>query len=468
MFYISTRSNDSQKSNTFEGALMAGMAPDGGLFVPREWPSLEMNRFPKLKGHHYAHIAAYVLNKFSDESIPEEDLATIIHKTYGLNTFDHSDIAPLVQVADNFWIMELFHGPTFAFKDYALQLLGHLFDYVLQKKNQKLTIIGATSGDTGSAAIEACRHSPHIKIFILHPKGRTSDVQRKQMTTVNAPNVRNIALEGTFDDCQAIVKALFADQVFREQVNLSAVNSINWARICAQIVYYTTAWLQVGGTNTPVNFSVPTGNFGNVYAAHSARMMGLPVDRLIIGTNRNDIITRFFETGEMKKGEVKQTCSPSMDIQISSNFERYLFDLVDRDAGMLTGLMKTFSQSGRMAVSPQRRQRAQEDFLAYRCGEENTLKTIGDIYKQTGYILDPHSAVGAYAALKAKADHHLETPIVSLACAHPAKFPEAVEQAIGKKPEMPERLAAILEKPEFMTALPNDVQRVKKFVLGNL
>ncbi len=461
MQYTSTR--DNTLDLTFEDTLLSGMASDGGLYIPKEWPQLQAARLESFKEKHYANIAAYVIKQFCGESIPEEDLAHIIKETYNSHIFEHPDIAPLVQIDDEFWIMELFHGPTLAFKDYALQLLGRLFDYVLNKRGEKVTIVGATSGDTGSAAIEACRHCKNINIFILHPRGRTSEVQRKQMTTVNAPNVKNIALEGTFDDCQAIVKAMFADEKFRNDVNLSAVNSINWARICAQIAYYVTASVHLG-PETPLSFSVPTGNFGNVFAAHCARNMGLNINQLVIGTNRNDILTRFFETGEMKKSVVTQTISPSMDIQISSNFERYLYELMDKNTSDLSRLMADFSKNGRMSVSDEKLKIAQSHFTAARCDEAQTLQTIADVYKNSGYILDPHSAVGVHAAKTTKPDGR----VVSLACAHPAKFPDAVHKAIGKFPDMPERLAAVMDKTEFVTPLSNDLNITKNFVKSHI
>ena len=461
MQYLSTRNSD--LNLTFEDTLLSGMAADGGLYIPREWPQLKREKLQSLKDAHYAGIAAFVVRQFCGESISEEDLAQIIKETYNSNIFEHPDVAPLVQIEDNLWIMELFHGPTLAFKDYALQLLGRLFDHVLKKRGEKVTIVGATSGDTGSAAIEACRHCENINIFILHPRGKTSKVQRKQMTTINAPNVKNIALEGTFDDCQAIVKSMFADETFRNEVNLSAVNSINWARICAQIAYYVAASVRLGA-DQPVSFSVPTGNFGNVFAAHCARNMGLNIQDLIIGTNKNDILTRFFRTGEMKKGVVEHTNSPSMDIQISSNFERYLFELMDKNASDLSALMAEFSKDGHMSVSKEKLEIARSQFKADRCDEEQTLQTIADIYQNTGYLLDPHSAVGVHAAKSS----NVEGNIVSLACAHPAKFPDAVEKAIGKPPEVPDRLATIMDLPEFVVPLRNDLDLVKDYVKDHI
>lgn len=461
MRYTSTRNNTLDLS--FTDALLSGMESNGGLYIPTDWPAINKGHLASFKDKHYSHIAAYVLKQFAGDTIPEEDLARIVKETYSSQVFEHKDVAPLVEIQDNFWIMELFHGPTLAFKDYALQLLGRLFDYVLEQRGEKITIVGATSGDTGSAAIEACKNCENINIFILHPRGRTSEVQRKQMTTVNSPNVKNIALEGTFDDCQAIVKAMFADESFRNSVNLSAVNSINWARICAQIAYYVAASSRLGH-DTPISFSVPTGNFGNVFAAHCARKIGVNIADLVIGTNKNDIITRFFETGEMKKGGVEQTISPSMDIQVSSNFERYLYELLGHDSQELKGLMMTFAETGQMKVEDDKLETAKKAFKAKRCNEEETIQTIADIYATTGYVLDPHSAVGVHAAKKAR----LEGNVVSLACAHPAKFPDAVMRAIGKEPDVPERLAMVMELPEFVTPLENDLTTVQNFVKNHI
>jgi threonine synthase len=390
----------------------------------------------------------------------------MIEETYSIGVFDHRAVAPLIQAGPNAWIMELFRGPTLSFKDYALQLLGRLFDYVLEKRGERMTIVGATSGDTGSAAIEACRNCRNIDIFILHPHNRTSDVQRRQMTTVDTDNVHNIALSGTFDDCQAIVKELFSDTALRDRLNLSAVNSINWARIMAQTVYYVTASLALGGPDRRVSFTVPTGNFGNVYAAWVAAQMGLPVGRLVRGTNRNDILTRFFETGRMETGTVEPSLSPSMDIQVSSNFERYLCALTGRDHAGLTAMMEQFRNEKRFAVAPNLLTKAQETFTAARCNDEQTLETIARTYAGTGVLIDPHTAVAMHCAAKTmEADPSV--PMVVLACAHPAKFPEAVKKATGRTPPVPERLAAVMDKKERFTVLENDTSKIKDFVLAH-
>lgn len=451
--YISTRGGGSPQS--FEQVLLVGLAPDGGLYVPETWPKLD---FKKLKGKSYVEVAEEVIFPFVAESIDRKTLRRILNETYGPDVFRHKDVAPLHKIRDNLYALELFHGPTIAFKDVALQFLGRLFDHVLKKNDRKVTIVGATSGDTGSAAIEGCRHSDNVDIFILYPQGRVSEVQRRQMTTVNASNVHNIALQGTFDDCQNAVKAMFNDAEFRSEMNLSAVNSINWARIVAQIVYYVTVSLQLGPGAT---FVVPTGNFGNVFAGYCARKMGAPV-HLSIATNRNDILTRFFETGEMKAEDTHASLSPSMDIQISSNFERYLFDLLDRDAEKLRGLMQQFGETGNFSLPHELMKKACGDFSARRTDDSETLETIQKIHKETGYILDPHTAVGIKAALKISKT--AKGPVVTLATAHPAKFPDAVEKATGTRPALPDHLSDLLSRPEKFDILPNDLQKIQEFI----
>lgn len=459
--FISTRGEAAPKS--FTEVLLSGMAPDGGLYVPTEWPQLDL---ASMAGLAYTDIAYRVIKPFVGNDIPDDELQAMIVETYE-NNFSHSAIAPLTQLGPNAWVMELFHGPTIAFKDYALQLLGRLFDYVLEKKGQNVTIVGATSGDTGSAAIEGCLESKHINIFILHPSGRTSEVQRRQMTTIDAPNVFNIALEGNFDDCQNAVKAMFADKAFREEMNLSAVNSINWARIMAQIVYYVAASVSLGvSANRKISFAVPTGNFGNVYAAYCAKQMGLPIEKLVIGSNRNDILTRFFETGEMKAAEVEPSLSPSMDIQVSSNFERFLFDLLGRNADELRGKMQSFKQSGSFTLDDTLMKKARETFEARRCSDAQTIIMMAECYKETGYMIDPHTAVGLFAAWAAERDPAI--PLVALACAHPAKFPDAVEKATGIRPPLPPHLADLYERKEIFTVLPNDQTQLQDFVRKNV
>jgi threonine synthase len=461
--YFSTRGGSANQS--FTDVLLTGLAPDGGLYIPEKFPSLGSNDLKGMTGKSYIDIAYQVTVPFVGDDIPKEVYQKILKEVYQEN-FEHDDVAPLVEIKPNLYIMELFHGPTLAFKDYALQLLGRLFDYVLEQKGERVTIVGATSGDTGSAAIEACKGCKNIDIFILHPEGRTSEVQRRQMTTIDAPNVHNIALQGNFDDCQNMVKAMFNDPKFRQDINMSAVNSINWARIMAQIVYYVTAAVKLGAPDKKVSFAVPTGNFGNVYAAYAAKQMGLPIDRLIIGSNRNDILTRFFETGTMSAGAVEPSLSPSMDIQISSNFERYLCDLMDRDTDKIQALMDEFKQTGKFTLSDEKMAQARSIFDAHRCNDNETQAMMTQCYNDTGYMLDPHTAVGLSAGLQAERDENI--PLVALACAHPAKFPDAVEKAIGLRPDLPPHLANLYEREEFVTSLPNDLDTVKDFVKSNI
>ncbi|MDB2682832.1 threonine synthase [Alphaproteobacteria bacterium] len=453
MKYISTRGGG--EPQTFEQVLLTGLAPDGGLYVPMTWPQLDL---VSLKGKSYTEIAFAVMYPYVEGSIPENEFRAILEKTYA--NFRHEKVVPLHKLKDNLYTLELFHGPTIAFKDVALQLLGQLFDYVLTRRDEQITIVGATSGDTGSAAIEGCYHSDRTNIFILFPNGRVSDVQRKQMTTVDAPNVHCLAVEGTFDDCQSAVKEMFNDAQFRNEMNLSAVNSINWARIMAQIVYYVTTAIELDGQD--ITFVVPTGNFGNVYAAHCARQMGVPIKKLVIATNKNDILTRFFETGEMKMGGVDPTISPSMDIQISSNFERYLFDILGRDSEDLTSLMNQFKTTGHFVVPDETLQKALKGFRAGRANDEETLATIKQIHADHDYTLDPHTAVGMKVALERAAEE--EGAIISLACAHPAKFPDAVEKAIGSHPKLPEHLADLFEREEKLDILPNDLEKIQTFI----
>ncbi len=456
--YISTRGGGTPQ--TFEQVLLTGLAPDGGLYVPENFPQINL---ANLKGKSYQDIAEIVMYPFVEGSISRVDFKKIINETYA--SFRHGDITPLHHLKDNIYIMEQFHGPTIAFKDVALQLLGRLFDHVLKKRSERVTIVGATSGDTGSAAIEGCKSCDNIDIFILHPKGRVSDVQRKQMTSVNAPNVHNIAIDGSFDDCQNMVKSMFNDKDFRQNANLSAVNSINWARIMAQIVYYFATAIKLGAPDKEVSFIVPTGNFGNVFAAYCARKMGLPIKYLGISTNKNDILTRFFESGEMKVGAAYATISPSMDIQISSNFERYLFDLLGRDSEKLANAMSEFRKSGSIKLSADLLEKANSEFTTSRADDKQTLGLIKECYDETRYILDPHTAVGMAGAKDVACK--TSGAVVLLATAHPSKFPDAVEKAIGIRPDLPEHLSDLMTREEFMSEQPNDLNIVQDFVQKN-
>jgi threonine synthase len=456
--YISTRG--AAPALAFDEVLLAGLARDGGLYVPESWPRLADSEFRALVGLDYAEIAGRVMWSFVAGRIEEHAFAAMVRETYA--GFGHSAVAPLKQLDGRTWLLELFHGPTLAFKDMALQLLGRIYDHVLARRGARVTIVGATSGDTGSAAIEAFRDRAAVDIFILHPLGRVSEVQRRQMTTVTSPNVFNIAVEGSFDDCQDLVKAMFNDHRFRDELDLSAVNSINWARVMAQTVYYVAAGVALGAPDRSVSFAVPTGNFGNVYAAYAARAMGLPVERLIVGSNRNDILTRFFAGGRLALEEVQPSLSPSMDIQVSSNFERLLFDLYDRDGAALAQAMASFRRNGQLAVGEARWQAARAVFDGYRFDDAETLQAIAGVHRQTGELVDPHSAIGIAAAHAAARDR--SGPVVALATAHPAKFPDAVERATGLRPRLPERLADLFDRPERVEVLPNDLKAVQGYI----
>lgn len=460
MNYISTRGKAPVLK--FDDALLAGLAEDGGLYVPESWPKLRAEDFAALQGVSYTEAAVQIMQPFVGRELPEKDFISAVESAYAV--FENGDPAPLVELEEDLYLLELFHGPTLAFKDVALQLLGQLFDRVLARRKSRITVVGATSGDTGSAAIEACRDRDNVDIFILHPHNRVSDVQRRQMTTVLSPNVHNIAVEGSFDDCQDIVKSLFNDPVFRMDMKLSAVNSINWARIMAQIVYYVVTAVKLGAPDNKLSFAVPTGNFGNVYAAYAAKQMGVPVDRLIIGTNRNDILHRFFESGEMTVGEVVPTLSPSMDIQISSNFERFLFDVLDRDAAELRTVMAAFRETGTFSVAGKRLARCRDSFLSYRLDDEGTKNVIRRVQESYGRLVDPHTAVGLAAAAACK--DGAKSPIVAVATAHPAKFPDAVKAATGIQPELPPSLADLFQREERYDVLPNDLRAVADHIRG--
>jgi len=454
MRYISTRGQAPELD--FAGVLLAGLADDGGLYVPSAWPHFSAADLRDMRGLPYAEIAARVIAPFAAPSIGFETLRALCADAY--RGFDHPATVPLAQLDTDLWVLELFHGPTLAFKDLALQLLGRLFDHVLTERGQRITILGATSGDTGSAAIEACRDRARIDIAILHPKGRTSEVQRRQMTTVHAPNVRNLAIEGNFDDCQDLVKAAFADAPFRDEVHLSAVNSINWARIAAQTAYYVAAALALGAPEREVAFAVPTGNFGNVLAAWAARRMGVPISRLVVSSNRNDILGRFLAANDMTVRPVEPSLSPSMDIGVSSNFERLLFELLGRDAAQTAGIMASFRQTGRMAVPDAAWRRATELFEGFTLDDPGTLAEIRRVHAATGYLADPHTATGI-AAARAKRRGHL--PMVVAGTAHPAKFPDAIAQAVGFRPPLPQHLADLYERQERYTEAPNDLNAIE-------
>lgn len=463
MRYVSTRGQAPVLD--FEGVLLAGLAVDGGLYVPESWPQFSAADWRAMQGLSYAEIAFRVIRPFVGGCIPDADLQRMIGEAYA--TFGHRAVVPLRQTGDNDWVLELFHGPTLAFKDVALQLLGRLFDWALARSGKRATIVGATSGDTGSAAIEGCRGRANLDIFIMFPQGRVSDVQRRQMTTVADANVHAIALDGTFDDAQAMVKALFNDAAFRERAGLTAVNSINWARVMAQIVYYVTASLSLGGPDRPPAFCVPTGNFGDIFAGYAAAKMGLPVTKLIVATNRNDILARFFAGGEYRKDGVAPTISPSMDIQVASNFERLLFDMHGRDGAQVRGLMAELDTAGGFTVSPNALAETKHLFAAGRADEAATKAMLKTAFVQgNGIAVDPHTAVGLAVAAQQRDSRAVpaEIPLVTLATAAPAKFPDAVQAATGQHPALPPRLADLFDRPERQTKLPNDYSVVRDFI----
>jgi len=463
--YISTRGR--AQTLAFDDVLLTGLARDGGLYVPETWPQFSTDEITSWKALSYSELAFQVIKPCIGGRIADADLKRILDQAYA--AFDTPEVAPLHPLSnawgDDAWILELFHGPTLAFKDMAMQFLGRAFDHILAQRDEQACILGATSGDTGSAAIEACRDRAAIDVFILYPDGRVSDVQRRQMTTVQSPNVHTLAVDGSFDDCQDLVKAAFNDIAFRDRTRLSAVNSINWARIVAQIVYYFWAALKVGAPERPVAFTVPTGNFGNVFAGYAALRMGLDIDQLIIGSNRNDILTRFFETGTMQISQVYQTLSPSMDIQVSSNFERLLFELLERDGEAVNEALTHFRESGRFEVSLAVLSNATTLFDAARFDDDETRTAIAEAHREIGKLVDPHTAV-ALAAAKARR-RNPKVPMVVIATAHPSKFPDTVAAATGITPTLPLHLADLHERDERITKIANDLSAVEKFVEGN-
>jgi threonine synthase len=462
MRYISTRGQAPVRD--FSGVLLAGLAEDGGLYVPETWPHFSPADWRALRGLPYAELAARVMQPFMAQSIPFATLQRLCKQSYA--GFGHPAVAPLVQLETGLFVQELFHGPTLAFKDMAMQLLGRLFDHVLTESGQRVTIVGATSGDTGSAAIEAFAGRDRVDIVILHPHNRTSEVQRRQMTTVLAPNVGNLAIEGTFDDCQDLVKAMFADVGFRAEQNLSAVNSINWARIAAQIPYYVASALALGAPDREVAFSVPTGNFGNVLAAWAARRIGLPVARLSIGSNRNDILTRFLASNDMSMRAVEPSLSPSMDIQVSSNFERLLFELLNRDGAATRAAMEEFRSTGRMAVPDAAWHRVRTLFRGFALDDPGTEAEIRRLRDACGYLADPHTAIGIAAARANAVERGI--PMIAMATAHPAKFPDAMESATGTRPALPLRMADLYQRTERFTVAPNDLAAVQALVRASV
>lgn len=458
MKYISTRGQ--APTLEFEDVLLTGLASDGGLYVPETLPEFSEEQIRSWRGLPYHELAFHIIQPFVAGAIADDELATMLEETYGV--FAHKAIAPLTQIDHNEYVLELFQGPTLAFKDFALQLLGRLLDHMLQKRGEKAVIVGATSGDTGSAAIEGCKRCDNIDIFILHPYQKVSEVQRRQMTTILADNIHNIALEGNFDDCQSMVKASFSDQSFlKGERRLVAVNSINWARIMAQIVYYFYAALNLGGPDRAMAFSVPTGNFGDIFAGYLARKMGLPINQLIVATNQNDILHRVMSANRYEKHPLAHTLSPSMDIVVSSNFERLLFDLYDRDGSVLADLMARMNNET-VELDSQRLAKARELFDSYAVDDDTTVDTIRTVFEETGYLLDPHTAIGVKAARATRRSP--VDPMITLGTAHPVKFADAVEKAGLESPALPHHLTDLLSREERYKVMPNDLAAVQSFI----
>ncbi len=461
MKYKSTRGKVSGVS--FKDAVMMGLAEDGGLLIPEEIPKLTSNDLERLSNLNYSNLAFEILSYYIDD-IPKDDLRKLIESSY--KVFRDSEVIPLKHF-DNYHIAEIFHGPTFAFKDIALQFLGNLFEYILTERNDKLNIIGATSGDTGSAAIHGVKGRKNINICILHPKGRVSPVQELQMTTVEEENVFNLAIKGNFDDCQAIVKSIFNDLDIKKELKLGAVNSINWARVLAQIVYYFHSYFKVTKiSSNPVNIVVPTGNFGNIFAGWIAKQMGLPIKKLILATNENNILTRFIKNGDYSLKEVVQTYSPSMDIQLASNFERYLYYLLGESSENVVNLMEELKNTGKIDFSESLIEKVQEEFDTFSTSNENTVNVIRSFYETYEYILDPHTACGVFAAEHFK-NLYSDYEFICLSTAHPAKFGDVVEKAIGRPPEIPDAIKELFNKEKRMTVLENDTEKVKDFLFKN-
>ncbi|WP_439534738.1 threonine synthase [Polymorphobacter sp.] len=456
MDYQSTRGSAAPLN--FEAVTLAGLATDGGLYVPSHWPQFTAEEISAMVGLDYVETAVRVCRPFVGDVFDERTLRTLLTRAY--SSFSHAAVVPLVQLDQRHWLLELFHGPTLAFKDVAMQALGQLFERFLSASGRHLTVIGATSGDTGSAAIHALAGREGVEVFMLHPEGRVSDVQRRQMTTVLAPNIHNIAIKGSFDDAQALVKAMFNDRNFSARFALSAVNSINWARLMFQVVYYFYAAVRLGAPQRAIAFSVPTGNFGDVFAGYVASRMGLPIDRLVVATNENDILHRALSAGDYSVGSVSPTQSPSMDIQVSSNFERLLFDLHGRDGAVTAAAMRGFETSKSMALTPAMRAEAAGLFTSARVDSEAMGRTLRWAQDKCGQLIDPHTAIGLAAAREQPGT----APMVTLATAHPAKFGDAVERASGVRPTLPLRVQGLLDREERYTVLPADLNAIETWV----
>lgn len=461
MKYISTRGDAPTLS--FSDVLLTGLANDGGLYVPETLPRFSAEEIASWASLSYQELAFKIMLPFVAGDIPEDDFKHMIEEAY--SGFNHQAIAPMVQTANNEWVLELFRGPTLAFKDFALQLLGRLMDYVLTKRDEKLVILAATSGDTGSAAIEGCKHSERVKIFVLHPHERVSDVQRRQMTTIKDSNVFNIAVKGNFDDCQSMVKESFADQGFLQGGKLGAVNSINWARIMAQIVYYFSSAISVGAPHRKVSFSVPTGNFGDIFAGYLAKQMGLPIDQLVVATNQNDILHRVISENDMSRQSLNVTLSPSMDIMVSSNFERLLFNAYGRKGTAVKELMAGFNNGG-VTLDESAWNYIKSNFDSYKVDDKRTCDVIAEVFSETQYLLDPHTAIGLDAARACWNDKTV--PMITLATAHPVKFPEAVDKAGCDAPSLPEHMADLFDRTESYEVFENELSIIQEFVAKNL
>ena len=458
MKYISTRGGCPPQN--FEQVLLSGLAPDGGLFIHQTLPTFSVEQIEAMKSLQYADLALEIVTPFVDGEIPTSQLRKVIDESYA--AFKHPEVAPLTRLSEHEYLLELYHGPTLAFKDFALQVLGRLLDHVLRKNDQRVVILGATSGDTGSAALEGCRHSERVEMYILHPYQRVSAVQRKQMTTVPGDNVFNLAIEGNFDDCQRIVKAAFANQAFLpSNKSLVAVNSINWVRILMQIVYYFYAALKLGAPNKKVSFSVPTGNFGDIYAGYLARRMGLPIDRLIVATNKNDILHRFISRNEYSTTELSKTFSPSMDILVSSNFERYLYDLLGKDSPALCKFMDRFGKET-LSVSAEQWAQMKSCFDSSSVDDATTCQLINELFTKNSILVDPHTAVGVKSGRDCS--ENTTSPVVTLATAHPAKFSDAISAAGLKEPNLPEHLGDLFDREERYSVLPNSLSSVTEFI----
>jgi len=467
MQYVSTRgfAGDGGQPLSFEDVLLAGLAPDGGLFVPSEWPGFKPHEIEAFAGQSFASVASRVLWLLTGDCFSSEEITTICERAFA--SFPHPATTPIVQTGPEEYLLELFHGPTLAFKDVAMQVLGGMFETVLSRRNQHLTIIGATSGDTGGAAIEALKNRTGITVYILHPAGRISEVQRRIMTTTGADNIFNLAVDGSFDDCQAIVKSLFADREFVEDVNLGGVNSINWARILVQTVYYFTAAAAIGGPGRTPSFVVPTGNFGDIFAGYVAGRMGLPIGRLAAAVNENDIVHRVLSTGHYRPGTVAVTPTPSMDIQVASNFERLLYEACGRDSAEVRSLMENLRQSGGFALPEAVFKTITAQFVSASASVDDMQSAMRAIFHESGMIIDPHTAVGVHAARQLRAAGSLNGPVITLATAHPAKFPDTVEQVLGIRPPLPAAHADLFERTEEMRACANEAAAVKMIIRGD-